>query len=491
MREMNKFKDEKILELLNNKKYFNNSREMCEYLGFEYNRHAYLNLEKLSDYCEWHKENKRKIIIDNIYEEKNIKNKRNYEYKYVIGDTIKTKFSTILIIDRYKKQWYTNNKIMHKTYLCKCIKHNYEFELREQRIKNDIGCPICGGRKPILGYNTIYDLRPDLLKYIINENDAKNNTLHSNKKILCKCPFCKREKYIRILNLTKVGFSCDFCSDHISYPNKFLRELFNQLNLNFNCEKTFNWSDNRIYDFYIIDNNTIVEAHGLQHYEEVKFSKLGGRTLKEEQENDKLKEKIAKENGIKHYIVIDCRKSELEWIKNSIMDSKLPELLKFKEENIDWIVCHENCLKTIVKDVCEYWNKLRIKTVTETSKYFNMDIHTVSEYLEKGSELGWCKYEKNNKYFRYKAASIAKSKPIYCYELDIYFRMHQECEDYFKTYLNDKNFNGKYLYSYINKNKKYHNYTFCYVTVEKYNEVLTKQNNIYELLIKEKNLNEK
>lgn len=484
----NKFTEQEIINLLNNRKFFNNSKEMCEYLGFEYNTHTHLNLRSLSEYCEWHKETMYKIIIDKVYEKRIVKKNKNYDFIYNINDIVETKYGKILILDRYKKQWSENDKHKHKTYLCKCLEHNYEFELRENHINQGIGCPICGGRKPILGYSTIYDLRPDLLKYIVNEDDAKNNTLHSNKKILCKCPFCGRQKYVRILNLTRVGFSCNFCSDHISYPNKFLRELFKQLNLNFNCEKTFNWSDNKLYDFYIIDDDIIVEAHGIQHYEERNFSKIGGRTLKEEQENDKLKEKIAHENDIKHYIVIDCRKSQLEWIKNSVMNSKLPELLNFKEEDIDWMSCHENCLKTIIKEVCEYWDKSKIKTITEISNHFNMDVHTISEYLEKGSKLGWCEYEKNNKYYRYKAVSMAKSKPIYCYELDIYFRTRNECESYFRTYLNDQKFNGKYLYHYINDNKKYHNYTFCYLTLEKYNEILTKQNNIYELIIKEKNL---
>ena len=40
----NKFTEQEIINLLNNRKFFNNSKEMCEYLGFEYNTHTHLNL---------------------------------------------------------------------------------------------------------------------------------------------------------------------------------------------------------------------------------------------------------------------------------------------------------------------------------------------------------------------------------------------------------------------------------------------------------------
>ena len=54
-----------------------------------------------------------------------------------------------------------------------------------------------------------------------------------------------------------------------------------------------------VYDFYIPELEAIIEVHGSQHYGQG-FEKVGGRTLEEEQINDRLKEDLAKQNGIKH-----------------------------------------------------------------------------------------------------------------------------------------------------------------------------------------------
>jgi hypothetical protein len=61
--------------------------------------------------------------------------------------------------------------------------------------------------------------------------------------------------------------------------------------------------------------------HGGQHYKS--GFNISNRSLNEEQKNDLIKEKLAKKNGILHYIVIDSRRSTVEYIKNSIINSEL------------------------------------------------------------------------------------------------------------------------------------------------------------------------
>ena len=48
---------------------------------------------------------------------------------------------------------------------------------------------------------------------------------------------------------------------------------------------------------------------------------------------------LALRNGIDEYIIIDCRKSNLNWIKNNILDSSLVNI--FKLDDIDWELCDE------------------------------------------------------------------------------------------------------------------------------------------------------
>ena len=105
-------------------------------------------------------------------------------------------------------------------------------------------------------------------------------------------------------------------SDGISIPEKFMWNVLKELNIEFKTQlnkKDFDWCQNYKYDFYIPSLNMVIETHGRQHYEKSDR----GRTLEEEQLNDKLKKELALNNNIKNYIIVDCRKSELEWLKEN------------------------------------------------------------------------------------------------------------------------------------------------------------------------------
>ena len=76
---------------------------------------------------------------------------------------------------------------------------------------------------------------------------------------------CGRRKKIIIGNIYKRHNIQCVCGDKMSYPNKFLFSFFEQLGANFTPEKTFDWSENRRYDDYIILPNgetLICENHG-------------------------------------------------------------------------------------------------------------------------------------------------------------------------------------------------------------------------------------
>lgn len=241
--------------------------------------------------------------------------------------------------------------------------------------------------------NSISMTHPYLVKFLINKNDALKYSVGSSKiKIPMKCPDCGHEKKRSISQLDKTGFCCPKCGDGITYPEKFmfnvLEQLLDKRFITQLSKKTFKWCGKYRYDFYIIEINGICEVGGLQHYEEIK----GWGLLKDIQENDKNKEYLAKENGIDYYIVLDCRKSELEWIKNSIMQSDLPNLLNFKESDIDWLKCHEYACSNIVKFACNMWNN-GVNNALKISKILKLNKNTVIKYLKQGAKLGWCDYD--------------------------------------------------------------------------------------------------
>ena len=265
----------------------------------------------------------------------------------------------------------------------KCAEHKSELKNINSVTSGYLGSMDCDQCISII---SVY---PELIKYFV---DIKYSSYSygSNESIIMRCPNCGYEKILKICTLVQQGFGCHKCGDGIPYTEKFVFNMLEQLNINFICQlnkTTFNWCDNKQYDFYFKYNSSqcIIESHGLQHYKEWNQ----GRSLQEEQENDELKEQMAKENGIENYIIIDCRYSDLEFIKNNILHSKLAEL--FDLSNINWFKCHEYACSSLVKITCNLWNN-GIKNTKVVADKLKINRVTVIKYLKQGNFLSWCNY---------------------------------------------------------------------------------------------------
>ena len=70
--------------------------------------------------------------------------------------------------------------------------------------------------------------------------------------------------------------------------------------------------------------------------------------------NDKEKEKLAIKHGVKKYIVIDARKSQSTFIKNSILMSDLSKIIS---TNTNWELCDLNASSSLLTIICNSWNK--------------------------------------------------------------------------------------------------------------------------------------
>lgn len=289
----------------------------------------------------------------------------------------------------------------YKAYIVKCLKCGYIYEepKLESNLKN-FGCKVCHGRKVVEGINDIATTDPWMVKYFKNPEEAKHLTYNSNKKVDMLCPDClKIKKKIAPQTLYENGFGCSFCSDGISYPEKFIANFLDELKIDFitQLSKTnFKWCDCYRYDFYIPDYNTIIEVNGIQHYKD-SFIGLNSknrkiRTLEEEKENDKIKQELALKNGIKNYIVLDCRESTLEWIKNSIIESNLQKIFGINFDNINWNNIAINSLKSNVPIACKLWNENEYFTTEDIGKILHLSSATILKYLTKGNEAGLCVY---------------------------------------------------------------------------------------------------
>lgn len=262
------------------------------------------------------------------------------------------------------------------------------YENSTNRRSSGVGCPYCSGRKALKGFNDLWTTNPDIASILSNKDQGYNLTRGSHKEIEFICSDCGIKQNHIVKNVVASGFSCKRCSDGISYPEKFVAELLSQLNISYVTQYRLK---NKFYDFHLPSLNLIIETHGLQHYEEG-FKNFNSRSLKDEIENDAFKKQMALCSGIVNYEVIDCRKSSMSWITDSISNSNLPKLLKFNNDDIDWKKCHEFACKSLVKKVSHLWQNLSL-SITDISSLVNLSKSTIIIYLKRGAELGWCDYE--------------------------------------------------------------------------------------------------
>lgn len=75
--------------------------------------------------------------------------------------------------------------------------------------------------------------------------------------------------------------------------------------------KTWDWlvyKGNQTVDFYLPDYNTVIEAQGRQHFEEIKFYSKNGYDLEKRMDMDENKRKLCEEHGLKVYYYSDLSK---------------------------------------------------------------------------------------------------------------------------------------------------------------------------------------
>lgn len=294
----------------------------------------------------------------------------------------------------------------------KCQNKNHpDYLVTPYGFVNGSRCPVCANLKIIQGINDIYTTNPKMANLFLYQNEATKYAEHSNKYTYFKCPYCGNIIYSKINNISNFGLSCKKCGDGISYPEKFVFNVLQQISnfhkeniqlQNFETQKTFDWSKNvphknpklsgdKKYDFYIpLADEILIETNGEQHFKECLFHTYkNSKTLEEEKENDELKMDIAISNGIlpQNYIQLDCRYSNIDYIKESIMYSNLPKLLNFTESDIDWNECNRLATSSRVYEACELWNG-GFHITKDIANKMKLTQTTIRNYLRRGFELG-------------------------------------------------------------------------------------------------------
>lgn len=263
----------------------------------------------------------------------------------------------------------------------------HEWETRIPHRMKGTNCSICANKKIKINENDLWTTHPNVATML---KDSLLGYKYHHGSTFCTDWICRncgleiKNKEIRII--VKKGLPCVNCSDGFSLPEKIMSAVLAQLNVNFVSQKSFTWSNNKRYDFYIPELNIIIETHGAQH--SVNPYK-NGRSINEEQLNDEFKRRIAIENNINNYIEIDCRSNDFDYIKKSILNSTMSDFLNLKI--VKWEEVYKKSFSSLVNEVCDIYQSTNL-TQTEIAKELNISSSTVIRYLKIGKKMGIVEY---------------------------------------------------------------------------------------------------
>lgn len=251
------------------------------------------------------------------------------------------------------------------------------------------GCPYCAGRDVIKGNNDLWTTRRDVAMLLKNPDEGYELAQYSNKQATFICPKCGAENINLISRVSRQGFSCKLCSDGFSYPEKFLRAVLRQLNVEYIPEYKIG-TQRYYYDFFLPQFNTIIETHGMQH--KIGWGKVADNAEYQKQ-NDLNKMIYAKKNNIERYIVIDCMKSDVDFISKNICCSELNDM--FDLSVVDWLACDVCANSSLLIKVCDLYKQGY--GINEIMSELKISRSTVQVYLRKAERLKWIVWERQDR----------------------------------------------------------------------------------------------
>jgi len=385
-----------------------------------------------------------------------------FNFKFSVGEIVKTKIGEVQILEQLR------NHKKHKMYKYKCLKCPNTNTILESDLIFGKGCNVCcpSPQKLLVGYNDIATTTPWMIEHMVDKNDAYKYTYGSGEIILFKCKNCGKEKLMKICDFYDRGITCSRCGDGKSYPNKFAFNLLEQLKINFIPEYKFH---NFRFDFYFEFNNIKydLEMDGtLGHGNNNNFS---GQSAKETLKEDEERDNFIKQHNIE-VIRIDSKKSNLQYIKNNILTSKLIEL--FDLNNIDWNEIDKFALSTRVKEVCDMWNS-GIDNVTQIHNITKLSNTTIVTYLKRGTSIGWCTYDAKLELTKRTTRNNQKrlSKPLICIETGKIYNSTAECDRFSEIDFGVKLFQAN-ISTCCRNEKPYKGFHFKYIDKEDYKTML-------------------
>ena len=193
----------------------------------------------------------------------------------------------------YSKVEYKNADT--KVYII-CPEHGEFWQTPYKHIIRKQGCITCSGKKQL---NTEEFIKKAKQIHGDNYDYSKVNYVNNRTKV---CIICKKHgEFWQVPAHHLRGENCPSCN--MSKLENKVREILSENNFIFEEQKKFKWLGAQRFDFYLPEYNLAIECQGIQHYTPTDFAGRGQEwaenLFKKNVENDKLKKKLSKENGIK------------------------------------------------------------------------------------------------------------------------------------------------------------------------------------------------
>lgn len=352
------------------------------------------------------------------------------DYRFKVGDIISDNHRNIKILDRIKIKDHAK-EYFRKGYTYQCLKDGYIGNIYENYLIHGNGCPVCSNKKVMVGVNDMWTTNPELAKLLADPDDGYKYTYGSMAKLIWKCPNCGTIiKSKKICDVYNYGLSCPKCSDGISYPEKVMYNLLNELDVAFEYQYNPLWCKYKLYgknkiglyDYYIPSKQIIIEMDGDWHNED---NNISGQTVEESKQIDKIKDQLAKEHGI-NVIRINCsyHAYNIQIIKSNILKSQMVSI--FNLSNIDWTEIDKISQKSLVKEICNCKKEDANISVSQISCKYKISPNTVLRYLKQGTKLGWCNY---NPVLEHQKSIDEKKKKVKCITTNTFYNSVKEASN--------------------------------------------------------------
>ena len=188
---------------------------------------------------------------------------------------------------------YVNN---HTKLRAKHNKCGNVYEIRPHDFFQGNRCPYCSGKIK----KTDTQFKREVQKLVGGEYDFLDTYVDSKTKIRVKHSRCGNIYEVQPSNFLQ-GYRCPYCNN--SKGELIISKILKSLNVNYDYQKTFDDLKDvnpLSYDFFIPDQNILIEYQGIQHYEPV--AHFGGKKrFPTQQKHDKMKLDYAKSH---HYNLI-------------------------------------------------------------------------------------------------------------------------------------------------------------------------------------------